>query len=151
MDGEAVVFEGTPFSTAGGGHNENEYIARRTTSGWQTADLTPEHLETGPYETGFRAFDASLESGLLTGVTPSLAPDAPSEYANLYSFSSDDPGDLSPLLLQEPPGRSPGQGETSLAVTYAGASAGLSHILLEANAALHFRNSLCAGGRGRWS
>jgi hypothetical protein len=134
LDGEAVVFEGTPFSTSGGAIRDNEYLARRTPAGWQTSNLTPERLATGSSETGFRAFDPSLAEGLIAAATPSLVPSAPSEYPNLYSFPSDDPAQLSPLLGQEPPNRSPGSGETGLRIIYAGASTNLSHVLLEANA-----------------
>jgi hypothetical protein len=131
-DGEAIVYEGQPFVTSGGGRKENEYLARRTASGWQTSNLTPELLNTGAGEVGFKAFDPSLDKGLLAHRSPSLSPEAPSEFANLYGFSSADPGALSPLITAEPPNRS----SNGLELVYAGATPDLSHSLFEANDAL---------------
>jgi len=130
--GEAVVYEGQPFSTSGGGHKENEYLARRTAAGWQTTNLTPELLSTGAGEIGFRAFDPNFTKGLLAHAQPSLSPDAPSEFANLYGFSSADPVTLSPSITAEPPNRP----SSSFALVYAGATPDLSHTLFEANDAL---------------
>ena len=131
-DGEAVVYEGQPFSTSGGGRKENEYIAHRTASGWQTTNLTPELLSTGAGEIGFKTFDTNLDKGLLAHQNPSLSPEAPSEFANLYGFSSAEPAALSPLLVAEPPNRTSG----GLQLVYAGATSDLSHALFEANDAL---------------
>ena len=136
-DGEALVYEGGPFANSGTGLNENEYLARRTPSGWQSTNLTPPRLATlGAYDTGFKAFDTNFSRGLLTQVNPSLTPSAPSEYANLYGFSTADPADLSPLIGAEPPNRSPGRIPNGLLLVYAGATPDLSHSLFEANDAL---------------
>jgi hypothetical protein len=131
-DGEAIVYEGQPFSTSGGGIKENEYLARRTASGWQTSNLTAERFSTSGVEVGFKAFDANFDKGLLAHLNPSLSPEAPSEFANLYGFSSTDPEALSPLITAEPPNRS----SNGLELVYAGATPDLSHALFEANDAL---------------
>jgi hypothetical protein len=131
-DGEAVVYEGQPFVTSGGGRKENEYLAHRTPSGWQTTNLTPELLNTGAGEIGFKAFDPNFDKGLLAHREPSLSSEAPSEFANLYGFSSADPAALSPLIAAEPPNRS----SNGFALVYAGATPDLSHALFEANDAL---------------
>lgn len=130
-DGDSVVYEGGPFSGGGGGVEENEYLSRRTASGWQTTNLTPERLQTTGEEAGFKAFDTSLGKGLLAQLVPSLTPEAPSEYANLYAFSSAAPTDLAPIVTQATDRSAP-----EFALTYAGATPDLSHVLFEANDAL---------------
>ena len=129
--GEAVVYEGFPFSFSGGAAIFSQYISRRTESGWQTTNLSPELLGYGN-GAGYKAFDAGLTQGLIYQFVPSLTPDAPSEYANLYTQPTAPPSALTPLLVAEPPNRLPGH----LALTYAGASADLSQLFFEANDAL---------------
>lgn len=133
-DGEAVVYEGTPFSTEGA-VIENEYIARRTAAGWVTTNLTPPLLQSKGAQ-GYKAFDASLTKGVLAQIGSSLSPEAPSDYANLYAQPTADPLALEPLIVSEPPNRAPGNGQGSLRLTYAGASADFSQQIFEANDAL---------------
>jgi len=130
-DGEAVVYEGFPFSFTDGAARFNEYLSRRTSSGWQTTALSPALQSSGTQ--GYKAFNAELTRGLLYQVSPALTQDAPSEYANLYIQPSITPGELTPLLHSEPPNRLPGD---SFKSTYAGASADFSRIFFEANDAL---------------
>ena len=40
-DGDAVVYEGSPFSPTGGAVQSDEYLSKRTPSGWQTTNPTP--------------------------------------------------------------------------------------------------------------
>ena len=131
-DGGAVVYEGSAFSFGGGAVRENEYLSKRTPSGWQTVPLSP--LQQGSGEGfGSKAFNAELTEGLIYQGLPTLAPSAPSEYFNLYRQPSSAPSTLNPLLLAAPPNRPPGP---SLKLTYAGASADFSRIFFEANDAL---------------
>ena len=138
LDGNSIVYEGTPFSFDEGALVENEYISRRTASGWQTANLTPRSLFSKTGGRGYQAFDPSLSEGVLGQIAPSLSPEAPSEYANLYRQPTSDPLALSSLLseanatLNCPSGTSEG----SLHITYAGASSDLSRVFFEANDAL---------------
>ncbi len=129
-DGAAVVYEGTPFAAVGGAVRENEYISRRTSSGWITTNLTPERLESSG-EAGFKAFDSELGKGLLAAESPSLTPSAPSEYANLYGLSSTGPSDLEPVIRREGERSAP-----EFSIVYAGATPDLSHVLFEANDSL---------------
>jgi hypothetical protein len=134
-DGEAIVYEGTPFSPEGA-VIENEYLARRDEkTGWQTTNLTPPLLISKEGQ-GYRAFDTELTEGLFEQTSPSLSPEAPSEYTNLYLQPTRFPTDLSPLLRAEPPNRLPGTGNGHFRLTYAGASADFSRFFFEANDAL---------------
>lgn len=132
--GDGVVYEGSAFSSQGA-RVFNEYLSRRTSSGWQTTVLSP--TQASPVAQGYRAFDTDLTEGVLYQIAPSLSPEAPSEYANLYRQSTADPLSLSPLLTVAPPDRSAPEGSANpLQVTYAGASADLSRLYFEANDAL---------------
>jgi hypothetical protein len=129
-DGEAVLYEGFPFSTSGGAAKYNQYLSRRTASGWQTTDLSP--MRQGAQLQGYRAFDASLGKGVLYQLSPSLSESAPSEYPNLYLQRTDDPLGLNPLLEAAAPNREP----SKLELSYAGASADFSRIFFAGNDAL---------------
>jgi hypothetical protein len=131
-DGEAVVYEGFPFSFGNNALIFNQYISKRTPAGWQTTTLSPQ-LQDSATNQGYKAFDAGLTKGLLYQVVTPLTPDAPSGYANLYSQPTATPSTLSALLGAAPPNRSEGQ---SYVLTYAGASADLSRVFFEANDAL---------------
>jgi hypothetical protein len=135
-DGDAIVYEGTsPFFAGEGAISENEYIARRTASGWQTTSLVPAQTQQGA-ENGYVAFDKELTHGLLAQTAPALNPEAPGEYPDLYWQPMGAPSSLSPLLTQAPPDRLPGQGSETLALRYAGASADFSRVFFTANDAL---------------
>jgi len=134
-DGEAVVYEGTAFAPGEGATIENQYLARRDAkAGWQTANLTPPLLQKEGGQ-GYKAFDAELSQAVLAQSRPTLSPQAPPEYQNLYSQPVADPLALSPLVAAEPTGR-PATGTESFKVIYAGASADLSRVFFAANDAL---------------
>jgi hypothetical protein len=130
-DGESVVYEGQPFSVGEGAPLYNEYLSKRTASGWQTTTLAPKLM--GGEEQGYRAFNASLTQGVLYQFAPSLTPDAPSEYSNLYNQQTAAPTELSPLVENAPPNRSTG---AHFRLAYAGSSADLSRQFFAANDAL---------------
>jgi hypothetical protein len=133
--GDAVVYEGFPFSTTEGAAVYNQYISRRTASGWQTTILSPLlHDSANTLISAYRAFDAELTEGLLSQGIPALSPDAPAEYPNLYTQPTATPIALSPLLGFAPPNRA--EGNENLRLTYAGASADFSSLFFEANDAL---------------
>ena len=128
--GEAVVYEGFPFSSTEGAARFDEYLARRTASGWQTTILSPTLL--ADLGGGLQAFDPELTQGLVYQSSPALTPEAPPGFANLYAQPTATPAALSPLLGSEPPNRPAG----ALRLAYAGASADLSHVFFAANDAL---------------
>jgi hypothetical protein len=137
VDGDAIAYEGSPFAFRGGARVENEYLSRRGPSGWQTVNLTPAQLSskvTGGYE----VFDPDLAMGLVHAGPPTLSPQAPGDYPNLYLQPSGNPLALVPLLteasasLQCPPGG----GLAGLSIRFRGASSDLSRLFFEANDAL---------------
>jgi hypothetical protein len=138
-DGNAVAYEGMPFSE-GLASGANQYIANRGSGGWATTPLSrPEFQDT--LGVGFKAFSADLSRGVLSQLEPSLSPDAPANYADLYLWQTG--GALTPLITTEPPNKLP-QGvpdpeDKVFRVTYAGANAGtpskqaFSHLVFQAN------------------
>ena len=127
-DGEAVVYEGFPFSLTEGAPRYDQYLSRRSPGGWQTTTLSPLHSG-GAAGEGYEAFDAALSRGLLYQVSPTLSPAAPAGYANLYAQPTASPTTLTPLIGAPAPNRNP-------TLAYAGASADLSHVAFAANDAL---------------
>jgi hypothetical protein len=128
-DGDAVLYEGTPFAQGEGSANENQYIAHRDAkTGWHTTNLT------SPFQgsPGYLAFDVQLTRGVLGQDLQVLSPEAPSGYGNLYTQLTAGPLAFSPLLTAEPPNRSVGEFQ----LLYAGASDDLSRVFFEANDAL---------------
>jgi hypothetical protein len=133
-DGEAVVYEGQPFSITEGANIYDEYISKRTSSGWQTTILAPKLM--GSTQEGYKAFNASLTEGILYQGAPSLTPEAPSEFANLYTQPTATPASLEALVGAEPPNRTIAGKFGGLQLAYAGASADFSRQFFAANDAL---------------
>ncbi|HEU5063763.1 MAG TPA: hypothetical protein VFT79_11515 [Solirubrobacterales bacterium] len=107
------------------------YISTRGDAGWSTHAISPPPadpprlLENPP----FRAFAADLSGAVLEWGKPTLAPEAPADYENLYVGA---PGDYAAVGEAVPPNRLP----DSFRLTFAGATADLSRIVFEANDAL---------------
>jgi hypothetical protein len=136
-DGNAVVYEGTPFSAKGAAVSENEYLARRTASGWSSVNLTPPLLLSKGGR-GYQVFDADLGEGLLEQPQPSLGTEAPPEITNLYRQPTASPPTLDPLLTNANSfvHRVAGNGADSMKLSYAGGSADLSRLFFSANDSL---------------
>jgi hypothetical protein len=132
-DGEALVYEGFPFSSNEGATIYNEYRSQRTPSGWQTTTLAPPQTGTTS-ASGYLAFDPQLTQGLIQqeGAGPPFASEAPVGIRNLYTQPTGSPLSLLPLLRAEPPNRLP----LTFKLTYAGASTDLSRVFFKANDAL---------------
>jgi hypothetical protein len=132
-EGESVLYLGQPFF-ANLSSSANEYLSRRTSSGWGI-----ETLSSPPMTEQFVAFSRDLSRGILSQADPTLSPQAPTRgdkgFANLYLVQGDS---LEPLITTEPPNRSPGD----FRVSYANANVGTAlrpafgHVLFEANDAL---------------
>ena len=133
-DGEAIVYEGNPFSFEGAGLVENQYIARRGPGGWQTTNLTPAAMQSKGSDGGFVAFGEDLGASLLLQQSFPLTAAGPAGFANFYRQPSAAPGALERLLETAPPNRPPGQG--GFVLSYAGASTDLSRVFFAANDAL---------------
>jgi hypothetical protein len=130
--GESIVYQGFPFSETAGAAVYNEYLSKHTAAGWQTTSLAPALL--GHPLQGYQAFDEELTEGVIYQTTPALSPEAPEGFPDLYTQPVAALGDLTPVSRTTPPNRASISG--GFAMTYAGAAAGLSHLLFEANAAL---------------
>lgn len=127
--GDAVVYEGQAFSTTAGAAVYNEYLSRRTSSGWQTTILAPKRMNSNLE--GYKAFNADLSLGVIDQSAPSLSPDAPSESPNLYVQPTADPSVLVPLLDLAPPNN-----DSNFNLSYAGASADSTRRFFAANDSL---------------
>ena len=130
--GEAVAYEGYPFSLTEGAAVSNSYLSRRTASGWQTTAMSPALLKT---KGGLQlSYSSPLEAGTVfqPGSGSALAPGAPEGYANIYIQSASEPGALTPLVLSPPPHRTAG----NLTLEYAGATPDGSRQYFAANDAL---------------
>ena len=107
------------------------YISTRGDWGWSTHAISPPPadpprlLDNPP----FRAFAPDLSAAVLEWGEPTLSPEAPAEYDNLYVGP---PGDYSAVGAAAPLNRMP----DSFRVTFAGATPDLSRIVFEANDAL---------------
>jgi hypothetical protein len=139
--GDAVVYEGSSFTPGLGAAIENEYLANRTADGWSTTNLTPPLLLSKAAK-GYKAFDTHLTQGILEQTRPSLNPQAPPAFTNLYLQPARSPNDLqsllteSPLNYRVPLNRVAGTGSNHLALSFAGASSDFSRQFFEANDAL---------------
>jgi hypothetical protein len=132
-DGNAVAYEGAPFGTAGA-LAENQYVSRRTDSGWVTANPTPTLL-LGASQSGYRFLSSGLGQAVIGQPSRTLSPKAPPEYENLYAQGLADPLSLEPFVKQAPPHRFP-SGAGAFEARYAGASADGSRVFFEANDSL---------------
>jgi DNA-binding beta-propeller fold protein YncE len=133
-DGDSVVYEGGPFFASGDAVHQDEYLATRTMTGWRTRAVSP---PLAARHGGFEAFSPDLSRSVFSQDEGSLTPDAPVDYANLYAQESASPEALTPLVGVVPPDRSPGAtGANKFSVSFAGASADLTHVFFEANDAL---------------
>ncbi len=138
-DGRSVVYEGQPFG-AGLASGPNEYLAKRSATGWVTEGLSRPTYRTDPVNAfqvgGFVAFAADLDRGLIVQDEPPLAPAAPAGYDNLYPWQGD--AALVPVITAVPPPRTAADFE----IVFGGANAGTAtapafdHLVFAANDAL---------------
>jgi hypothetical protein len=139
-DGDSVVYEGFPFSATEGSSRLNQYLSKRTPSGWQTTNPTPPlYLGGGSPGFGYKAFDEELATGLFYGSDEvSFSPEAPPGYVNLFRQPTGNPSALSPFMSEPPPNRPEGPPTVGLGLhlEYAAATGNLSHVLFAANDAL---------------
>ncbi len=145
-DGGAIAYEGQSFG-ANISATENEYLGTRGAGGWETEPLSkpfynadtafPDQAE------GFVAFSSDLSRGIISQISPSLAPEAPADFANLYLWQR---GGAALTAADHESAAEPAPGgdrrENSFQVIYAGANSGagavapFSHVVFEANDAL---------------
>jgi len=146
-DGNGLLFWGQPFSE-GLAPQGNQYLARRSPSGWSTKSITPPRAQQGGLNS-FKAYSPDLTRGVLyQGVTP-LSPEVPAGetsrgegYNDLYLWEEGNPN-LRPLVTVQPPNREPGlENENSLRLAFGAGNSGtagspaFTHLVFEANDAL---------------
>jgi hypothetical protein len=130
-DGDAVAYEGFPFSTYGSAPVSSSYVSRRTSTGWQTDALSPLLLASSGGGENL-AFNDQLTAGVITQESPQLTADAPSGYANFYLQNTAEPTRLTPVITSAPPHRE----KRFLKLEYAGHSPDFSAQFFAANDAL---------------
>jgi hypothetical protein len=131
-DGEAIVYQGLPFSSSEGATVYNEYLSNRGPNGWETTNLTPRLLEAATLG-GYAGFEADLGKGVLfQEAGPPLSPEAPGTFNNLYTQSTTDPLALTPLVTKAPGARSP----TGFVTWFAGASSDFTRVFFASDDAL---------------
>ncbi|HUB98470.1 MAG TPA: hypothetical protein VMS11_01465 [Solirubrobacterales bacterium] len=138
-DGDSIAYKGSPFSLTEGVSEFDEYVSRRSTSGWSTVGLSPPLAgDTGGR--GFEAFglNAQLNSALVYAKSLVPSPEAPPGYLNFFTEQTGDKFGLNPLLTESNASfhRSPGIGTASLVLHYAGHSSDFARQFFEANDAL---------------
>jgi hypothetical protein len=135
--GNAVAYEGSPFSAESGPVALDEYVSRRDPeSGWHTIQLAPSLL--GGDGRGFEALTSELGAGVFEqGFAPALSASAPGGFPDLYLQPTGNPSEITPLLTSTPPNRSNIAHEANhFALNFAGASADFSRVFFEVNDAL---------------
>ena len=146
-DGESLVLEGQPFS-AGLSPNANQYLAKRSSTGWSSRSITSPLASSRDGYSGFKAFSDDLTRGVLFQATPALSEGVPSgeggkAFNDLYLWEEGNPS-LRPLVTVEPPNRipgGPGLPET-FKLSFSGGNSGggetpaFTHLVFEANDAL---------------
>jgi len=148
-NGEAIAYQGFPFSRTEGAFNYNGYLSQRTDSEWLTRFISPALM--GSQGQGYKAFSNDLSAAVIGQSLTPLASSAAPGYTNLYLQNTESPGDLTPLVAGAVPNRDAGQ----LILRYAGASEDLSRIFFEANDALTeasaFSPPAIDGGAGKFN
>jgi DNA-binding beta-propeller fold protein YncE len=131
--GEAITFTSfASFGEAEGAPGTSQYLARRSTSGWQTLNLTPP-ARAGRILDPLRGFSDDLEVGAVVQRDPPLVPGAPALTDNLYLQDTS----TGTLRLLTPAGpRLKGLSLDSYCVSYFGASANTGHVIFSATGAL---------------
>jgi DNA-binding beta-propeller fold protein YncE len=158
-DGEKMVYEGGPFTVAGGAVDEDEYFATRAPGGWATRDLSPATATRDGELGGYKAFSPDLSLGVFVQEGGSLSSEAPrsrdgsAAYPDVYLQSTSAPEDPRPLWTREdsemsPPRRGPEGTEAEELEFVVGGMAGEragEHVIFAANDALTPATSVAPG------
>jgi hypothetical protein len=140
--GEAISFVGQALAE-GQAPSSNQYISRRSPTGWASQGATPLRAEKNG---GFKALSPDLSRGVLVQASPALSPEAPigqdgEPFPDFYLWEEGNP-DLRPLVTVEPPQRSNSSENTIFKLFFGGGNSGttgspaFTHLVFEANDAL---------------
>jgi hypothetical protein len=132
-DGESIIYAGDPSTVGGTGNigsgEGNQWIAKRTSDGWVTSDISPPGAESG---TAFQAFSENLTTGVLqSSLHPVLAAGAPESDACQALYERNDEAGSYRALFTAADAVS-GCGHP----LFAGASGGNTHTIFETEAPL---------------
>jgi hypothetical protein len=131
--GDAVAYMGEPADAGGSGNigsgEGNQWLAKRTASGWVTNVITPAGSES---ESAYQAFSEDLSVGFLqTSLHPALAAGAPEgEDCEVLYARDDETGTYKPLFTAA------NVTENCGGPLFAGASEGDSHVIFQSTAPL---------------
>jgi hypothetical protein len=141
-DGEAITYNAEAFGQTQAGET-NQYVSRRTPSGWGTIDVTPPTSQVEGGTSSSRAVVASNDLSAFLFATQSgdteLSPEAPEGYRNVYLSTG--AGVPTPLITSVPSNRSGARfGEDEVGdpneILFVPASEDLSRVYFGANAVL---------------
>ena len=131
-DGQAVTYPSfAAFGDPAGAGSTSQYLSRRTSTGWETANITPPNRGTA-FRDPLRGFSPDLSVAVVAQADPPLLPGATPGVENLY-LQDNDSGALR-LLTTEPPEIA--DGLPMYCITYFGASSDFSHVIFTAPGAL---------------
>jgi NHL repeat len=100
--GEAVTYTSwTSFGEAEGAPATNQYLSKRSASGWETENISPFGFLHNPLTPAFSGFSPDLRLGGMFMNEPSLTSDCPEEYTNLY-LRDNESGALTCLTSEAP-------------------------------------------------
>jgi hypothetical protein len=131
-DGESLAYAGQAFSPTEGAVEANEYIGRRTGSGWQTQTLSPVLLSTEGAGRYVGLDEGLTEAVLLQGKESALSDEAPAGYPNAYDQPTAAGETFTPFLREASPNREPDK----LEIEFAGGSSDYAEQFFEVNDAL---------------
>jgi len=133
-DGEAVTYnEGRATTGNGSARFGNQFVAVRGSGGWSASDIAPgfeNSIEATAGAPKYEAFSPSLSLGVLDSETPLAQDSSGADYEDLYL--GDSGGGYEPLIEKTPANCGPG----TCIVSFAGASADFSQIVLSTNDAV---------------
>ena len=131
-DGETLTYPSfAAFGNAAGAGSTSQYLSRRTSSGWQSANITPPNRGTD-FRDPVRGFSPDLSVAAVAQADPPLLPGATPGVENLY-LQDNNGGNLR-LLTTSPPAIA--EGLPKYCITYFGASSDLRHIIFSADGGL---------------
>jgi DNA-binding beta-propeller fold protein YncE len=129
--GEAITYASfTSFGGPEGSSAANQYLSKRTANGWGTESVAPFGFIKHPLNLPYRGFTAGdLRFGAFVTSGPSLTPEAPEGFNNLY-LRDNQTGAVQVLTIEAP------QGPPSVCSGYAGASADGKHAIFADSGAM---------------
>jgi DNA-binding beta-propeller fold protein YncE len=133
-DGDAIAYLAEPLASGGSGSQGlgDEFLARRTSMGWQAADITPQGAS---LNTQYASFSSDLSIGILQMAHLSNPETADAAACDPYAFRTED-GRLHVFFTGQRLVTSCEEQINDVEPSFAGASADHSHILFETQAAL---------------